>query len=102
MARRTLTARTTLLAFANVLVWPGLATALDWGLSLEDKPGASVVYVLGVALSTYFGGVVVGTISALLSFVGLSYFFVHPVHSLELHTANVSGLVLFLLATARV
>ena len=98
MARRTLTARTTLIACANVLLWPGLATALDWGLSLEDKSGASVVYVLAVALSTYFGGVVVGTVSALVSFVGLSYFFVSPVHSLELHTANVSGLVLFLLA----
>lgn len=102
MATRSLTARRTLLALANALLWPVLASALDWGLSLEDKPGASVVYVLAVALSTYFGGVVVGTISALLSFVGLSYFFVSPIHSLQLHTANVSGLVLFLLAAGGV
>jgi PAS domain S-box-containing protein len=102
MARRTLTGRTTLLAVANVVLWPGLATALDWSLSLQDEPGAGVIYVLAVALATYFGGVVVGTIAAALSFVGLSYFFVSPIHSLELHTENVSELVLFLLATAGV
>ena len=102
MARRTLTGRTTLLAVANAVLWAGLATALDWGLSLQNKPGASVVYVLAVALATYFGGVVVGTIAAAFSFVGLSYFFVSPVHSLELRAENVSGLVLFVLAAAGV
>jgi PAS domain S-box-containing protein len=102
MARGASTGRTTLFAIANVLLWPALATVLDWALSLEDKPGASVVYVLAVALSTYFGGVLVGTISAVVSFIGLSYFFVSPIHSFELHTQNVSGLVLFLLAAAAV
>jgi PAS domain S-box-containing protein len=85
-----------------VLLWPGLATALGYALDLEGKPGASVVYVLAVALSTYFGGVVFGVLSALLSFVGLSYFFVAPVHSLELHAQNVTGLVLFMFAAAGV
>ena len=93
-----MTGRATLFALANVLLWPGLATALGYGLSLQDKPGASVVYVLAVALSTYFGGLVFGIVSALLSFLGLSYFFVTPVHSLELHAENVTGLVLFMFA----
>jgi PAS domain S-box-containing protein len=100
MAQRRWTSRTTLFAAANVLLWPALATALGWALSLQDKPGASVVYVLAVALATYFGGVVLGAISALLSFLGLSYFFVRPIHSLELHAQNVTGLVLFLFAAA--
>jgi GAF domain-containing protein/anti-sigma regulatory factor (Ser/Thr protein kinase) len=95
---RAVTRRATLFALANVLLWPGLATALGYALSLQDKPGASVVYVLAVALSTYFGGVVFGIVSALLSFLGLSYFFVNPVHSLELHAENVTGLVLFMFA----
>ena len=93
-----MTGRATLFALANVLLWPGLATLLGYALSLQNKPGASVVYVLAVALSTYFGGVVFGLVSAVLSFLGLSYFFVSPVHSLELHAQNVTGLVLFMFA----
>jgi len=99
---RAVSGRATLFALANVLLWPGLATALGYALSLENKPGASVVYVLAVALSTYFGGVAFGIVSALLSFLGLSYFFVSPVHSLELHAQNVTGLVLFVFAAAGV
>ena len=102
MAHRVVTSRTTLFALVNVLLWPGLATALGYALSLENKPGASVVYVLAVALSTYFGGVAYGVVSAVLSFLGLSYFFVSPVHSLELHAQNVTGLVLFMFAASGV
>jgi GAF domain-containing protein/anti-sigma regulatory factor (Ser/Thr protein kinase) len=95
---RAVPGRATLFALANMLLWPGLATLLGYALSLENKPGASVVYVLAVALSTYFGGVIFGILSAILSFFGLSYFFVSPVHSLELHAQNVTGLVLFMFA----
>jgi GAF domain-containing protein/anti-sigma regulatory factor (Ser/Thr protein kinase) len=95
---RAATGRATLFALANMLLWPGLATALGYALSLENKPGASVVYVLAVALSTYFGGLFFGLVSAGLSFLGLSYFFVSPVHTLELHAQNVTGLVLFMFA----
>ena len=98
MPLRRLTSRATLFALANVLLWPGLATALAYALSLRDKPGASVIYVLAVALSTYFGGVTFGVVSAALSFLGLSFFFVTPVHSLQLHAENVTGLVLFMFA----
>jgi PAS domain S-box-containing protein len=93
-----LTGRSTWFALANVLIWPALATALDYALHLQNKPGASVVYVLAVALSTYFGGVVAGIASAVLSFLALTYFFVAPVHSFQLHAENVTGLVLFALA----
>ena len=94
--------RATVFALANVLLWPGLATTLGYALSLENKPSASVVYVLAVALSTYFGGVFFGVVSALLSFLGLSYFFVSPIHSLELHAQNVTSLVLFMFAASGV
>lgn len=97
-----MTRRRALFALANLLLWPGLATALGYALSLENKPGASVVYVLAVALSTYFGGLVFGVVSAVLSFLGLSYFFVSPIHSLELHAQNVTGLVLFVFAACGV
>ena len=98
MALRTLTGRSTVFALANVLVWPALATALDYALHLQSKPGASVVYVLAVALSTYFGGLAAGIASAAVSFLALSYFFVAPEHSFALHAENVTGLVLFGLA----
>jgi serine phosphatase RsbU (regulator of sigma subunit)/anti-sigma regulatory factor (Ser/Thr protein kinase) len=87
-----------LFALVNALLWPALATALDYGLGLEDRPGASAAYVLAVALSTYFGGVAFGVVSALLSFLALSYFFVGRPHAFELQAESVSGLLLFLLA----
>jgi PAS domain S-box-containing protein len=97
---RTPTRRTTLFTLANALLWPALATALDYGLDLQDKPGASVAYVLAVALSTYLGGVASGVVAALLSFLALSFFFVGAPRAFELQSENVSGLALFLFAAA--
>jgi PAS domain S-box-containing protein len=94
--------RNAVFAFVNVFVWPGLATAIAAGLDLERKPGASVIYVLAVAVSTYLGGVLLGAVSAILSYLGLSYFFVAPIHSLDLHSQSVSGLILFFCATGGV
>ncbi len=91
-----------LFALVNVVLWPALATGLDYGLGLQDKPGASAAYVLAVALSTYLGGVAFGVASALLSFLALSYFFVGAPRALEFQTENVSGLVLFLFVAGAV
>ena len=91
-----------LFALVNVVLWPALATGLDYGLGLQDKPGASAAYVLAVALSTYLGGVAFGVASALLSFLALSYFFVGAPRALEFQTENVSGLVLALFVAGAV
>src|SRR5262245_37872629 len=88
------------LALPLALLACGSATAIGLAISLEGRPGSSALFVLAVVVSTYAGGVVAGVLASGLSYLALDYFFLPPLHSLEVTESSVTPLAVFLLTVA--
>ncbi|MFN2543697.1 MAG: ATP-binding protein [Actinomycetota bacterium] len=65
------------------IVAPAAATALALILPHRSPGSAASVYILGVVAAAALGGVWSGIGAAVLSFVGLNYFFAQPLHTFE-------------------
>jgi two-component system, OmpR family, sensor histidine kinase KdpD len=63
---------------------PGAATGLALALPHHTPASAASVYILGVVAAAAIGGVWSGLAAAVLSFVGLNYFFAQPLHTFEI------------------
>jgi two-component system, OmpR family, sensor histidine kinase KdpD len=72
---------------AGVLV-PVVATYLALALPHRSPASAESIYILAVVVAAAFGGVWGGVIAAVLSFVGLNYYFTVPYHTFRVHRAD--------------
>ncbi len=61
-------------------------------------PLVALLYLLPVVLSTTYGGLGPGALSALCAFLGFNYFFIQPYYSLRVHqTQDLLALMVFLI-----
>jgi two-component system sensor histidine kinase KdpD len=75
-------------ALAGAFLFPGAATAVALALSHRSPVSAASVYILGVAAASAFGGVWSGIAAAVLSFVGLNYYFTIPYHTFRVQRTD--------------
>ena len=78
---------------------PGVATGIGLAAGLDERPGATGLYLIAILLVTYAGGLWSGLAAAGLSFLGLLWFFVSPTHEFDFGWAAVSSLLVFLAGT---
>jgi two-component system sensor histidine kinase KdpD len=82
---------------AGAFLAPGAATLLALALPHRSPASAAPVYILGVVGAAAFGGVWSGIAAAVLSFVGLNYYFTVPYHTFHLRrTDELVALAVFL------
>lgn len=62
---------------------PGAATLVALGIASESTTTAALVYLLAVVATATVGGLGVGIVASVLSFVGLNFFFTPPRHTLS-------------------
>jgi two-component system sensor histidine kinase KdpD len=72
-------------ALVSGVLGPAGATALALALPHRSASSAATVYILGVVASAALGGIWGGLAAAVLSFVGLNYYFTQPLHSFAVH-----------------
>ncbi len=92
--------RTRLLALAVALGAPGLVTLLALAAPLSPVIPA-LLYVVAIAAAALVGGVVVGLVAAIASFIPFNYFFSPPSHGFSFdHWVDAVALVIFLAVAA--
>jgi two-component system sensor histidine kinase KdpD len=78
---------------------PAAATALAAVADAVSTTTAALVYVVAVMLAAALGGRVAGLVAAGLSFLGLNFFFTHPLHTFRVaRIEDVVALLVFLSA----
>lgn len=84
-----------LFAIAVVIVFSAGLFAMRAHLT---DPLVALLYLLPVVLSTTYGGLGPGALSALCAFLGFNYFFIQPYYSLRVHqTQDLLALMVFLI-----
>ena len=90
--------RSAVRAVASALLAPAAATLLALAVPHRSPASAASVYILGVVAAAALGGVWSGVGSALLSFIGLNYFFTIPYHTFRVDQPDeLVALAVFLL-----
>jgi serine phosphatase RsbU (regulator of sigma subunit)/anti-sigma regulatory factor (Ser/Thr protein kinase) len=79
---------------------PAAAAGIGFLLSLQGKAGAVGLFVLAVALATFAAGLWGGLVAGALSYLGLTYWFLEPMHSFAVRKEGAAAVVL--LGTAAV
>jgi two-component system sensor histidine kinase KdpD len=80
---------------------PVAATLLALTLPHRSPASAASLYLVGVVAAAVFGGLLSGVAAAVLSFVGLNYFFTEPFHTLMVrHPEDLVALAVFLVVAS--
>jgi two-component system, OmpR family, sensor histidine kinase KdpD len=80
---------------------PVLTTLLALALPHHGAASAASLYLVGVVAAAVFGGMWSGVAAAILSFVGLNYFFTEPFHTLKVrHAEDLVALAVFLVVAS--
>jgi two-component system sensor histidine kinase KdpD len=88
---------------AALIVLPLLTLLLDAASSWLSLDGEVLVYLLGVVALAIAGGVIVGVGSAIAAALLINYFFVEPVHTLDVADGDQAvSLVIFIAVAAAV
>lgn len=77
-----------------------VAVAAAFGISLvlpEIEPTPAILFLAGVMVSSWYGGIGPGVLTTVLSTLLLDYFFLPPIHSVDLGLAVYVSLGVFLL-----
>ena len=85
-----------LLGLAVGLLVAGAVTGIGLLADLEGRTGPGSLYILPVAIATFLGGLVPGLVMAVLSFLGIAYFFLSPERSLHIDSAGEVALGAFI------
>ncbi len=80
------------------VVGTSAVSALAGVSKLEGKPGPGLLYLLVVMVAAAVGGLWIGLVTSIASFVEYGYFFVGPTHSFAITESSAVGLGGFLLA----
>ena len=70
--------------------------------ALEPDGLVTPLFFLAIILSAWFGGLGPGLVAALLSTLGLSYFFLPPLHTFAFNTAHLPQLLVFFISAVLV
>ena len=90
-------------AAVAALALPAAATGLALAFGSTRASTATSLYMLAVVGAAAFGGVATGLAAAVVSFVGLNYFFTPPRHTLAVGKAeDLVALIVFLVVAALV
>jgi PAS domain S-box-containing protein len=82
MADLTVRSRSRLIAYAVAFGAVAVATVLDFALLPYITPGVTPVFFLAVAIAAYYGGILPGVVSSVLSLLALVLWFYPPTQSL--------------------